>query len=545
AYIDNTVDEGRSLNGNTTLRVVETVGGATRAVVATTLRYKSPHARLVIDIVDENGRRTPARVSVLAGDGRAYAPRDAWMHSDDGFDRKLQASENRYFHCAPPCTLDVPVGPANVLVQHGFAYTPWRGSVLPKADTDAHLLAKLEPQRLPAKFGDWLNADLHIHMDYGGHYRNTPANLAKQARAEDLDVAYDLIVNKEERVFDIAHFRPDADPASTAQVTVLHAQEYHTSLWGHLGLLRLGDHYITPGFASYRHSPMASPYPTNAAIADLAHAQGGLVGYVHPFDTLPDPAKDTDLTDELPADVISGKVDYIEIVGFSDPIATTTVWYRLLDLGFHLPTGAGTDAMANYASLRGPVGQNRVFLDTGGHRDTASMFAALKAGHGFASNGPLLGLLIDGVKPGDTAQPGEHRYEIALRSSAAIDHLELVQNGKVVKSFALAGDRRSLDDAGDIALEGGWVLLRAWNDQADPLVQDVYPYATTNPVWVGPTQRTANAPQDARYFADWLTDTLKLIEARDDFNDANERRITLDFLRNARDQYLDIARGKP
>ena len=38
------------------------------------------------------------------------------------------------------------------------------------------------------------------------------------------------------------------------------------------------------------------------------------------------------------------------------------IWYRLLNLGFRLPAGAGTDAMANYASLRGPVGMNRVFI---------------------------------------------------------------------------------------------------------------------------------------------------------------------------------------
>jgi len=545
AYIDNAVDPAKSFNGNTTLRVVDAVGGATRTVAARRLAYKTPRVRLSIDIVDENGQRTPARVSVLASDSRAYAPGDAWMHSDDGFDRALQSSENHYFHCAPPCALDVPVGPVHVTVQHGFARAAWQATSNLAAGHDAQLLAKLEPQRLPAKFGKWISADLHIHMNYGGHYRNTPTNLARQARAEDLDVAYDLIVNKEQRVPDIAWFRPDADPASTPQVTVLHAQEYHTSLWGHLGLLDLHDHYLTPGFASYRHSPLASPYPTNAAVADLAHAQGGLVGYVHPFDTLPDPAKDTDLTNELPADVINGKVDYIEIVAFSDPIATATVWYKLLNLGFRLPAGAGTDAMANYASLRGPVGQNRVFLDTNGSRDTKALFAALKAGHGFASNGPLVGLLIDGTKPGDTVQPGTRRYEIALRSPVAIDHLELVQNGKVVKSFAPTGDRHHFDDAGDIALDAGWVLLRAWNDGADPLVQDVYPYATTNPIWVGGKQRTASAAQDAKYFADWLTDTLKLIEARDDFNDANEKRITLDFLRNARDRYLDIAKGKP
>ena len=542
AYIDNAVDASKSLNGNTALYVVDAVGGATRAIAAKTLHHLKPMGLLRIDISDEKGKSVPARVSVQAADGRAYAPRNAWMHSDDGFDRRRQTMENHYFHCAPPCTLEVPAGKVDITVLHGFEYEPWQSSVKIDANLnlDRGVIVELSPQRLPAGFGNWISADLHIHMNYGGHYRNTPANLAKQARAEDLDLANNLIVNKEERVPDIAYFRPDADPASTAQVTILHAQEYHTSYWGHLGLLNLGDHYITPGFSSYRHTPLASPYPTNAAIADLAHAQGGLVGYVHPFDTLPDPAKDTDLTNELPADVINGKVDYIEIVAFSDPIATATVWYKLLNLGFRLPAGAGTDAMANDASLRGPVGLNRVFLDTGGRRDPASAFAALKAGHGFASNGPLIGLLIDDARPGDSVQSGTHRYRIALRSPVATDHLELVQNGKVVKTFVLTGDRHRFDDTGQIALDGGWLLLRAWNDGADPLVQDLYPYATTNPVWVGGKQRTASAPEDAKYFADWLTRTLTAVTARDDFNDANDRRVTLDYIRKARDRLVEI-----
>src|SRR4029453_3558892 len=128
-----------------------------------------------------------------------------------------------------------------------------------------------------------------------------------------------------------------------------------------------------------RPTAFASPYPHNGVIADLAHAQQGVVGYVHPFDTVPDPAKDPVLTHELPADVAHGKGDYIEVVGFSHHKATAPVWYRLLNLGFRLPTGAGSDTMANYASLRGPVGLNRVFLDSA--RDDTVMLAALKAGH--------------------------------------------------------------------------------------------------------------------------------------------------------------------
>ena len=58
-----------------------------------------------------------------------------------------------------------------------------------------------------------------------------------------------------------------------------------------------------------------------------------------------------------------GKVDYIEVLGFSDHKSTARVWYRLLNCGFRLPTAAGTDAMANFSSLRGPVGLNRVYVE--------------------------------------------------------------------------------------------------------------------------------------------------------------------------------------
>jgi hypothetical protein len=61
-------------------------------------------------------------------------------------------------------------------------------------------------------------------------------------------------------------------------------------------------------------------------------------------------------------DVALGKVDYLEVMGFSDHRTTASVWYRFLNSGFRLPAGAGTDAMANFASLRGPVGLNRVYV---------------------------------------------------------------------------------------------------------------------------------------------------------------------------------------
>lgn len=536
---------GNDATGNTALFVREVLGGAERPLRIARRHTLAPTARLVLDIHDGAGRQVPARVSVQGSDARAHAAPDAWMHADDGFDRAAQPTESHYFHCVSPCTLDVPAGATTVSVQHGFAHALWSKTVSLAAGSTTPLRIDLVAQPLPREYGDFVSADLHVHMNYGGHYRNTLAHLAWQAQAEDLDVVENLIVNKEERIPDIAQFGVPTDPGAPAWID--NAQEFHTSFWGHLGLLNLRDHYVTPDFAAYRHTALASPYPHNGVIADLAHAQQGVVGYVHPFDTVPDPAHDPVLSHELPADVAHGKVDYMEVVGFSDHKATAQVWYRLLNLGFHLPAGAGTDAMANYASLRGPVGLNRVFLDTGGKRDTDAVLAALKGGRGFVSNGPLLGLQLDGHAPGTgfARTPGALHYRIALRSPVAVGHLELVHNGHVAKVFPLTGDRTRLDAEGEVDVrDGGWWLLRAWNDDADPKVLDLYPYASTNPVWVDLPGGAPRSRDDAFYFVAWLERVIEAADARDDYNDADEKRATLDYLREARTTYQRLAGGQ-
>jgi hypothetical protein len=434
-----------------------------------------------------------------------------------------------------------------VWVQHGFRYLPWRNTVKLAAGLERTVAVKLEPNDLPVSFGRFRSADLHVHMNYGGHYRNTPENLARQARAEDLDVVYNLIVNKEERLPDIG-YAVGRDPASSAETLIMQSQEFHTSYWGHLGLLGLSDHVLTPDFSAYQHTALASPYPNNGVVADLAHGQGALAGYVHPFDWVIDPAKEKSLTNALPADVANGKVDYLEVVGFSDHKATAAIWYRLLNLGFRLPAGAGTDAMANYASLRGPVGMNRVFLDTGGDMRPEAIKMALKEGRTFASNGPLLGLEVEGSHPGSTvsrSSRGKLRYRIAMRSPVAVDHLELVQDGKVVRSFTMTGARRRFDAEGELQADrSGWVLLRAWNDGADPQVLDLYPYATTSPIYLELPGGLRPNPADAAYFLAWVDRVISDAQSRTDYRNDRERRATLDYLRKAKERLVSLASSK-
>ena len=209
---------------------------------------------------------------------------------------------------------------------------------------------------LPAR--GWWSGDMHVHMNYGGAYRADPSTLRAQAEAEDLHVVEDLIVNKEQRIPDVALFRgAGLDPVSTATTLIKHDEEYHTSWWGHTGQLGLTQHLILPIYAGYADTAAASLFPDNATIIDEAHAQGGVSGYVHPFDPpAPDPAGADPLTSGLPVDVALGKADYMEIVGFSDHRTTADVWYRLLNAGFRLPAGAGTDAMTELRVAAGAGG---------------------------------------------------------------------------------------------------------------------------------------------------------------------------------------------
>jgi hypothetical protein len=532
--------------GNTSLWVQTVVGGARAEVRAKTLRWKQPMVPLALDLVDDKGTALPGRVSVLGADGRYYAPDDAWVHADDNFDRSRQGQETRYFHCAAHCTLTVPIGGVTVTVMHGFAHTP--GITTIKAQGDgAKLTLTLPENGLPARFGPHLSADLHVHMNYGGAYRQRLEGLAAQAAAEDLDVVYNLIVNKEQRIPDIAELATGT--RTIGSTTIFQGQEFHTSYWGHLGLLHLNDHFLTPDFAAYRHTAMASPVPTNGTIADLAHQQGALVGYVHPFDAPIVPEKEASLSHALPVDVALGKTDYMEIVSFADHRATAEVWYRLLNLGYRLAGAAGTDAMTNYSSLRGPVGLNRVYLHTE-TRDPESLKAAIRGGHSFATNGPLLGLLVDGKAPGETlelpAAGGTVTVDAALRSIVPVTDWEIVFNGKVLRRLTIQQGGTSGEAKLTLPIRtSGWLLVRAVSPEPNALVQDLYPYATTNPVWIEVQGKRQSSPPDAAYFVRWIDRVIASVAARDDYNTEAEKAAVLDELRRARAVYERMTAETP
>ncbi|HET7468227.1 MAG TPA: CehA/McbA family metallohydrolase [Gemmatimonadales bacterium] len=522
--------------GNTSLRIVDVPGGRQTTVRVERRIYRRPTGRLRVVV------SSPARVSITGADGRSYAPDNAWRHADDGFDRRERPFEYGYFHTAGSSVLTLPAGRYDVEVSHGPAYRAVRRTVEIGAGRGSALTVRLRPLGDLSARG-WRSADLHVHMNYGGTYRNTPRYLALQARAEDLDLVENLIVNKESRIPDI-EYRVGKDPASSAGTVIMHDQEYHTSLWGHVGLLGLTDHVLLPGYAGYQGTPAASPSPTNAQVADLARRQGAIMGYVHPFDSDPDPSDTTHpLTAEFPVDLALGKVAYYEAMGFvDDPMATAHVWYRALNCGFRLPAGAGTDAMANFASLRGPVGMNRVYVHTGGAVGQRVLLDSLVAGRTFVTNGPLLELAVGGRGAGQELRlpPSARQVNARVRlwSNVPVDHLEVVSNGRVVVEIPTSGDHTRADTVLRLPLEGSaWFLLRARTDRAVYPVLDLYPYATTSPVYIIRGGEPIRSPEDAEYFVRWIDRLEGFAAGSKDWNTDAERSAVLELMRRAKQEF--------
>lgn len=532
-------------DGNTTLWIVNSFDGGQRQLKISELQFLQPRGQITIRVRDENGNSSAARVSVMDGHGKFYAPRNAWIQADDSRYPNQQQFESHYFHSKGSDVVDVPKDKIIVQVSHGPEYEIVKMELDTRTILSNLINIKLNKQNLPSDFGKWWSGDLHVHMNYGGSYKATPEILASQAEAEDLNFVFNLIVNKEQRVPDINAFTPMPFKSHNNKTQILHSQEFHTSFWGHLGLLNLQEHIILPGYVGYPKTAVQSLFPHNGFIADRAHEQHGLVGYVHPFEqseVFPD--QSSTLFNELPIDVALGKVNYYELIGFSDHKASEAVWYQLLNCGFHLPAGAGTDAMANYASLRGPVGVNRVYVEGEGEIDHNVFLNQVMKGKSFVTNGPILGLTVDGMSSGDSiviAAKGQTlSYAAFLRSQIPIDHFEVIWNGEVITTHKLTNAMTSADVKGSIKVKGsGWLLLRAWSEKAHVDLPDLYAYASTNPIYIKSVGKNIQQKISANYFLKWINRIEAKMEELS-FRNESEKSIVLKDVQNAKYFYKNL-----
>ena len=127
-------------------------------------------------------------------------------------------------------------------------------------------------------------------------------------------------------------------------------------------------------------------------------------------------------------------------------------------------------------------------------------------------------------------------------SHYAIDRVELIQNGGVVKSQDLpAGSTDGKLETGISVESDGWVAARLGSSARDSFAQAMW--AHTSPVYVEVGGIKSSAAIDsARYFLEQIDTSLSWINTGAKFYTDSHRKEVLDLFAQGRSEYYAIAR---
>ena len=124
---------------------------------------------------------------------------------------------------------------------------------------------------------------------------------------------------------------------------------------------------------------------------------------------------------------------------------------------------------------------------------------------------------------------------MSLRSNTPVDHLEVISNGQVVAR--LPGTVR--DTALAFPVTGNtWFLARAYSDKPRLPILDLYPFASTSPVYVAVGTTPPKCGQDAEFFLRWINVLSQRVRADSNWNTPSERDRALAVISRAHEEFI-------
>jgi TolB protein len=462
-----------------TLYVADIAGGRPsvwREVKITSRKPMTATGRLRIRVVGPNGRPMPARVYLDASDGRSYTP-------DGLFHRAMMVTDRHYFHTPGETEVDVPIGRATIEAMRGWEYTPKSATVGVRAGVTTTVTLTLDRLAdLPAR--GWYSGDDHVHDLHQG-FGLTHESFFLQLVAEDIHVTNALIHMDGTRLMGRwSDLTGKPHPVSTPTHILQYAEEFRGGL-GHIGLLGVRE-FTLPLVGGANGTAYGQPALDNPYL-EAPRAVGGLAGFMHPY--IQSPRTPAVAASTLIAmDVALGLGDFYDITSlYSDELYSASFYYRLLNAGFRLPAGGGTDQFSD-VWRDPPPGSDRTFAYVTGTLTMRSWLEALRRGRTFTSTGPLLFLDVNGHRPGDEiAATGAGATGVRVKAEALsitpLDSLQIIVNGEVAQTVP-ARDKARIAFDGTIAMpDGGWIAARVLGPHSK-YIGDDYAFAHTSPVYV-------------------------------------------------------------
>jgi hypothetical protein len=532
------------------LRAIETEPGAKKGWLTVRAAGESlatevtwdvrPLVQLRVNLLDEDGKPTAARVYLTGADGLAYAPYGT-------INRYTAMSAEPYFDAENAFVVDVPEGETLIEATRGEEYELTSHKVTAAKDGPAVTLRLKRWANMAAK--GWYSSDAHIHANYTAdqHQVIDLNDIRLYVHAEDLNNANMMVANSGDAfVHDIQYFEGKPNAISEPGYVVYWNEEMRNrGMYGHMSFFGLKK-LIYPLYTAFPNTPYPEDYPPNYAQADGAKRDNAAVDYVHPanapnFEDLGGAG-----AHELPVDLALGKVDAMDVVSNLDEIAAMELWYRLLNCGFRLAISAGTDSFTNVADHYTPGG-GRVYVHAGAALNYDDWVREYKRGHSFASNGPVLSFTVDGHEAGDDLRfPAGARQTVRVQAmmntQVPVDKVEIVVNGKVVASRDAHGQKQvALDKA--VPLDGSaWIAVRAIGPWHRLVLNDVQAFAHTSPVYVHFGDQRVIFSEDAKFWDEWIGKLIAQVQSRGHFTTAAHREEVIALFRRAQEVYRGLER---
>ena len=266
----------------------------------------------------------------------------------------------------------------------GFEYWPGQAEVVVgKQPTSLKLVVR---RHVDLKSQGWHSGSTHVHMNYGGNYRNTLDNLMFMSRSEDQDILNELVANKDNRILDWMYFEPGGAEHSASKkdpnMLVLVGEEYRPPFDGHVFYLGLKEHLLSPFTTGYEGTAIESLYPSNTDMFRKAKAQGAVTGYVHPWSGDGDPIEARlGVGKGFPVDLALGVVDAYEWSN-AEPQVRLQVWHRALNNDLRVTPTGGEDSISNL-HISKPVGSFRTYAYLGSEFTASKWLTTLRKGTTF------------------------------------------------------------------------------------------------------------------------------------------------------------------
>jgi Tol biopolymer transport system component len=499
--------------GNLDLFLMPASGGEKTHVAITGLKFRKPSARVRIRTFDEQGQPSPVRLYLRASDGKHYAPKGSAIFY---FSLDPDAQREGFFVTSGDDEIALPAGRLSLVALKGVEYNIAEVTLdLPPNETTETSIHMKRWTNWNQK--GWYTGENHFHANYNGSYYQRPPDSLDWLLAEDLNAANMIVANSEGGfIHDKEFFKGGVDPGSKPRFLLYWGQEYRNSdPLGHMAFLNI-KRQVPPSFTSVVGSRSPYDYPLNTMAALEARKQGGLVVYVHPLTAPLNDVMDSNLgAKEAPLTAALGAMDAMDILPFGP--AAYELWYRLLNSGFRIAPGAGTDVFTNWRGINRIPGGARQYVQVGPEFTWSRWIDRYREGRAFVTNGPLLAFTANGQPPGSVLRENRVRLAAEVTSRVRVDTLELIQNGVVIESSS--GPRVEKE----VILErSAWFAVRVSGKPARGFGNDV-PRAHSGPVYVNLAGKPVLIREDLELMIRWLGRFWANLEERNNFGPAPNR----------------------